>query len=117
MPAQLGRWVQQGPERREGKPEALHAAGLPPAGWHNVPFRGHSPAPALGRAKRGRAAAPVAQQSPSLSRVPWVLWRWPALAKGPWDSQLCWAEERGGSRLLKGPQEAASQCWAVIATV
>ena len=116
MLAQLGRWVQQGPECREEKPVALRAAGFSPAGWPKIPFRGHSPGPALGRAERGQAAAPVAHQSPSLSRVPRVLWHWPALAKGPWDSQLCWAEEPGGSRLLKGPQETASQCWAVITT-
>ena len=97
MLAQLGRWVQQDPECREGKPVALRTAGFSPARWPKIPFRGHSPSPALGRAEQGQAAAPVAQQSSSFSCVPRVLWHCPALAKGPWDSQLCWAEERGGS--------------------
>ena len=63
MPAQLGRWVRQDTECREGKAGAARAAGLSAAGRPQIPCRGHSPAPALGRDNRC-LISPLGKASP-----------------------------------------------------
>ena len=83
MPAQLGRWVQQAQNVGKGSQNHCVLPGFLQPG-SQTPFPWAQPCSCSREGQNGARPLPtLAQQSPSLSCVPWVLWHWPALAKGP----------------------------------